>query len=297
MNALVEIQLPGVERLRRGKVREVFDLGDGRLLIVATDRISIYDVVLPTPIPGKGILLTQLTRFWFEWFGDRLRSHYITTDLAALPPSLAPYRSALEGRSMLVWKAERIPVECVARGYLAGSAWEEYRVSGTVAGEPLPPGLVESARLPEPRFTPATKAEHGHDENLSVAELAALVGSTVAAELQAQTLRVYREAEAYARARGIIIADTKLEFGWINGELAVIDELLTPDSSRFWDAAQYVPGGPQPSFDKQYVRDWARAQGWNRQPPGPALPPDVVEATLARYREAYTRLTGQPAPV
>lgn len=294
--AVVSIDIPELPLFRRGKVRETFDLGD-RLLMVATDRISAFDVVLPTGIPGKGIVLTQLSRFWFEWFGPRLPSHYVTTDLDTLPGHLQRYRDVLEGRAMVVRRAERIDVECVARGYLSGSAWAEYREQGTVAGEPLPAGLVESDRLPEPLFTPAVKSESGHDRNITFRELVDLVGQELAGTLRDRTLEVYRAAERYAVERGVIIADTKLEFGWIGGELAVIDELLTPDSSRFWDAERYRPGYPQPSFDKQFVRDWLLRSGWNREPPAPALPDDVVRATQARYREAYERLTGRRLPV
>ncbi len=290
--ALLEIEIPELPLYRRGKVRETFELGD-RLLMVATDRLSAFDVVLPTGIPDKGIVLTQLSRFWFEWFGQRIRSHYVTTDLSGLPAAVQRHRAELEGRSMIVRRAERIDVECVARGYLSGSAWAEYRESGTVAGERLPQGLVESDRLPEPIFTPAVKAQSGHDRNISFVELVDLVGKELAAELRDQTLAIYQAAERYALERGVIIADTKLEFGWIDGELAVIDELLTPDSSRFWDAERYAPGRAHPSFDKQFVRDWLAACGWNREPPGPALPDDVVEATRRRYVEAYERLTGQ----
>ncbi len=290
---VMEVDLPGLTLFRRGKVRELFDLGD-RLLMVATDRLSAFDVVLPNGIPGKGIVLTQLSAFWFEWFGPAVRSHYVTT---VLPEELRQYRAVLEGRSMLVRKAERIAIECVARGYLAGSAWVEYRATGSVCGLRLPPGLRESERLPEPIFTPAIKAEAGHDENISYARLVDLVGTSLARELRERTLQIYSRAEAYARERGVIIADTKIEFGWIDGELAVIDELLTPDSSRFWDAEQYVPGRSQPSFDKQFVRDWLIASGWDKQPPAPMLPPDVVEKTAEKYREAYRRLTGRPVPV
>ncbi|MCM8750053.1 phosphoribosylaminoimidazolesuccinocarboxamide synthase [Thermomicrobiaceae bacterium CFH 74404] len=290
--AVLEVEIPELPRFRRGKVRETFDLGD-RLLMVATDRLSAFDVVLPTGIPGKGVVLTQLSRFWFEWFGHRIRSHYVTTDLSNLPPAVQRHRVVLEGRSMIVRRAERIDVECVARGYLSGSAWAEYRESGTVAGQRLPAGLVESDRLPEPLFTPAVKAESGHDRNISFPELVDLVGEELATRLREETLAIYRAAERYALDRGVIIADTKLEFGWIDGKLAVIDELLTPDSSRFWDAERYSPGRAQPSFDKQFVRDWLLSSSWNREPPGPALPDDVVEATRRRYFEAYERLTGQ----
>ncbi|GBD21915.1 Phosphoribosylaminoimidazole-succinocarboxamide synthase [bacterium HR28] len=289
---VLSVELPGIPLFRRGKVRELFDLGD-KLLLVATDRLSAFDVVLPNGIPGKGIVLTQLSAFWFEWFAERVPSHYLTTEL---PEQFSAYRGILQGRSMLVRKAERIPVECVARGYLAGSAWAEYRTSGMVAGVRLPSGLRESERLPEPLFTPAIKSDTGHDENITFDELVRRVGEELAERLRERTLEIYVAAERYARERGVIIADTKLEFGWIDGELAVIDELLTPDSSRFWDAEQYQPGRPQPSFDKQFVRDWLLASGWNKQPPAPALPPDVVEKTAEKYREAYRRLTGRPVP-
>jgi phosphoribosylaminoimidazole-succinocarboxamide synthase len=291
--AVLEIAIPELPLFRLGKVRETFDLGD-RLLMVATDRISAFDVVLPTGIPGKGIVLTQLSRFWFEWFGERIRSHYLTTDLSELPPWVQRYRDVLEGRSMLVRRAERIDIECVARGYLSGSAWVEYRESGTVAGERLPPGLSESERLPDPVFTPAVKVESGHDRNISFAELVRMVGAELAQALRDRTLEIYESAARYALERQVLIADTKIEFGWIDGELAVIDELLTPDSSRFWDAQRYVPGRAQPSFDKQFVRDWLLESGWNREPPAPALPEHVVEATRRRYVEAYERLSGTP---
>jgi phosphoribosylaminoimidazole-succinocarboxamide synthase len=289
---VLSVDLPDIPLYRRGKVRELFDLGD-RLLVVATDRISAFDVVLPNGIPGKGIVLTQLSAFWFEWFGSTIHSHYLTTEV---PPEVSAYRSVLDGRSMVVRKATRIPIECVARGYLAGSAWVEYQATGTVCGLRLPAGLRESERLPEPLFTPAIKAEEGHDENISFVELVDRVGEDVAHELRDRTLEIYSKAERYARDRGIIIADTKLEFGWIDGELAVIDELLTPDSSRFWDADHYAPGRAQPSFDKQFVRDWLLASGWEKRPPAPELPPDVVEKTAEKYREAYRRLTGRPVP-
>lgn len=289
---VLSVELPGIPLFRRGKVRELFDLGD-KLLLVATDRLSAFDVVLPNGIPGKGIVLTQLSAFWFEWFAERVPSHYLTTEL---PEQFSAYRGILQGRSMLVRKAERIPVECVARGYLAGSAWAEYRTSGMVAGVRLPSGLRESERLPEPLFTPAIKSDTGHDENITFDELVRRVGEELAVRLRERTLEIYVAAERYARERGVIIADTKLEFGWIDGELAVIDELLTPDSSRFWDPEQYQPGRPQPSFDKQFVRDWLLASGWNKQPPAPALPPDVVEKTAEKYREAYRRLTGRSVP-
>ncbi|MDI3340367.1 MAG: phosphoribosylaminoimidazolesuccinocarboxamide synthase [Sphaerobacter sp.] len=294
MAVLVEqLEIPGLPLFRRGKVRETFDLGD-RLLMVATDRISAYDSVLPTGIPDKGIVLTQLSRFWFERTRDIVPNHLITTDLSDLPAAVQPYRELLEGRAMVVKKAERIDIECVARGYLAGSAWAEYQRHGTACGIPLPAGLVESARLDEPIFTPAAKADSGHDENISFEQMVGLVGRDLAERLRDATLAIYRAAEEYARTRGIIIADTKLEFGLVEGELTIIDELLTPDSSRFWDAARYQPGTSQPSYDKQYVRDWLTASGWDREPPAPRLPAEVVEATAAKYREAYELLTGRP---
>ena len=289
---LTEIAIPGLPLVHRGKVRETFDLGD-RLLMVATDRISAYDAVIPTGIPDKGVVLTQLSRFWFERTASIVPNHLITTAVPDLPELTLDLRSALAGRTMVVRRAQRIDIECVARGYLAGSAWAEYLNAGTVAGIPLPSGLVESDRLPEPLFTPAIKSDSGHDVNISVDEMAELVGADLTERLRDITLAVYVAADAYARDRGVIIADTKMEFGVIDGTLTLIDELLTPDSSRFWDAAHYHPGQAQPSFDKQYVRDWLTASGWDREPPAPGLPPEVVEATAAKYREAYERITGQ----
>jgi phosphoribosylaminoimidazole-succinocarboxamide synthase len=288
-----QVEIPGLPLFRRGKVRETFDLG-GRLLMVATDRISAYDSVLPTGIPDKGIVLTQLSRFWFERTAGLVLNHLITTDLSGLPAPVDAARPRLEGRTMVVERAERIDVECVARGYLAGSAWAEYRRSGTACGIRLPEGLQDSSKLDEPIFTPATKSDDGHDENISFERLVGIAGQDLAEQLRTATLRVYAAAEEYARTRGIIIADTKLEFGWVDGKLTIIDELLTPDSSRFWDAAQYAPGKSQPSFDKQFVRDWLTSAGWDREPPAPPLPQDVVEATAAKYREAFERITGRP---
>ncbi|ACZ38727.1 phosphoribosylaminoimidazolesuccinocarboxamide synthase [Sphaerobacter thermophilus] len=294
MAAVVDqLEIPGLPLFRRGKVRETFDLGDA-LLMVATDRISAYDSVLPTGIPDKGIVLTQLSRFWFERTRDLVPNHLITTDLSDLPAAAQPFREQLEGRSMVVKKAERIDIECVVRGYLAGSAWAEYRREGTVCGIRLPEGLTECAKLDEPIFTPAAKADTGHDENITFERMVDLVGRDLAERLREATLTIYRAAEEYARTRGIIIADTKLEFGLVDGELTIIDELLTPDSSRFWDAERYQPGRDQPSFDKQFVRDWLTQSGWDREPPAPPLPPEVVEATAAKYREAYERITGRP---
>jgi phosphoribosylaminoimidazole-succinocarboxamide synthase len=285
--------IPGLRSFGRGKVRETFDLGD-RLLMVASDRISAYDSILPTGIPKKGIVLTQLSKFWFERTGDIIPNHMLTTDLSSLPETAQSMRDAIEGRSMIVRKAERIDIECVARGYLSGSAWAEYRQSGSVVGIALPSGLTESAKLPEPIFTPATKSSSGHDINVPFEHVVNEVGEDLARQLRDITLRIYRAAEKYAASRGIIIADTKFELGFIDGELTLIDEALTPDSSRFWDVEQYAPGRAQPSFDKQFVRDWLTSFGWDREPPAPPLPDDVAEATSQKYISAYERLSGRP---
>jgi len=293
MAVLVETALPGATLFHRGKVRDTYELGD-RLLMVATDRISAFDVVLPNGIPDKGAVLTQLSAFWFELTRDVVPNHFLrlvdSTNIEGVPFPIPP---ELLGRSMLVRKARRVDVECVARGYLAGSGWQEYRETGKVCGIRLPPGLRESEELPEPIFTPSTKAAAGHDINISFEETAEIVGPKAADVLRARTLAVYGFARDYARARGIIIADPTLEFGWLDDELIVIDELCTPDSSRFWPAAGYEPGRPQPSFDKQFVRDWLIASGWNKEPPPPVLPPDVVDGTAEKYREAFRRLTGR----
>jgi phosphoribosylaminoimidazole-succinocarboxamide synthase len=273
----------------RGKVRDMYDLGD-RLLMVTSDRISAFDVVMDALIPAKGVVLTAVSAFWFERTRQVVENHFLSADLAATLPALAADHPALAGRSMVVRKTERLDVECVVRGYLAGSGWAEYRREGTLAGERLPTGLREADRLPEPRFTPATKADTGHDENISVAQMASLVGTDLTRRAAEISLALYAHAEAYARERGIIIADTKFEFGQLDGRLVLIDEALTPDSSRFWPADAYQPGGPQPSFDKQYLRDYLERIGWNKQPPPPPLPPDVVRNTATRYREAYQRL-------
>lgn len=284
-----QTDFPGLKLIGRGKVRDIYDLGD-RLLIVATDRLSAFDVILPTPIPDKGRVLTQLSLFWFDKLADVVPHHVISaTDFTG---SLAPHRAALEGRSMIVRRTQPIPIECVARGYISGSGWKDYRATGKICGIPLPAGLRESDRLPQPIFTPATKAITGHDENISFEQAAETIGAPLATRLRDITLEVYRRASEYAAVRGIIIADTKLEFGLDGDQLIWIDEALTPDSSRFWPAASYEPGKAQPSFDKQYVRDYLERIGWAKQPPAPALPPDVVSATRAKYREAYERLTG-----
>jgi phosphoribosylaminoimidazole-succinocarboxamide synthase len=284
-----ETSLPGIQFLNRGKVRDLYEVG-GHLLIVATDRLSAFDVVLPTPIPDKGRVLTQLSLFWFNLLGDVIPNHVLSA--ADFPPELDAYREQLEGRSMLCQKTKPLPVECVVRGYLSGSGWKDYRATGKVCGISLPAGLRESERLPEPIFTPSTKAIAGHDENISFDEAASTIGGELAERVRAVSLEIYRRAVAYAEPRGIILADTKFEFGLLGDQLIWIDEALTPDSSRFWPADGYQPGRSQPSFDKQYVRDYLERIGWNKQPPGPDLPPDVVEATRARYREAYRQLTG-----
>jgi phosphoribosylaminoimidazole-succinocarboxamide synthase len=277
----------------RGKVRDIYGAGDD-LLMVASDRISAFDVVLPTPIPDKGRVLTGLSLFWFEHSADIVPNHVLTADVDGFPVAFRDHREELAGRAMLVKRAQVVPIECVSRGYLSGSGWKEYRETGGVCGIELPPGLVESDRLPEPIFTPATKAAEGHDENISLERAAELVGEGLARRLEELTLTLYEFAAALALERGIIVADTKFEFGFADGELILVDEVLTPDSSRFWPADRYQPGGPQPSFDKQYVRDWLDASGWDHEPPAPELPPDVVGQTAVRYREAYERITGDP---
>lgn len=289
MDAVFETHLPGIPVFRQGKVRDVYDLGD-TLLIVATDRISAYDVIMPNGIPGKGKILTAMTLFWFDLVRDIAPNHLITAEVDAYPALLQPYRELLRDRSMLVRKAERYDVECVARGYLAGSGWREYQKSGTVCGIPLPADLQESSKLDAPIFTPATKAESGHDENISFEQMIAIVGKDVGERLRDLTLSIYGKARDYADARGILIADTKLEFGRIDGEIALIDEVLSPDSSRFWPKDRYAPGRSQESFDKQFVRDYLDTLNWDKTPPAPALPDAIVEQTLKKYEEAYNRL-------
>ena len=284
-----ETHFAGFSPPARGKVRDIYDLGD-RLLIVATDRLSAFDVVMPTPIPDKGRVLTQLSLFWFDLLRDLIPNHVLSA--TSFPALFDKYTDDLAGRSMLVRKTQPLPIECVARGYLSGSGWKEYRATGAICGIRLPAGLQESDKLPEPVFTPATKATSGHDENISFERAASLLGHDLAARVRSVTLEIYRRAAAYAEPRGILIADTKFEFGLLTGELIWIDEALTPDSSRFWPASQYRPGGPQPSFDKQFVRDYLEHIRWPKTPPGPELPDDVVAGTRGKYREAYRILVG-----
>jgi phosphoribosylaminoimidazole-succinocarboxamide synthase len=290
MNGMMSVDLPGLRKIRSGKVREVFDLGE-TLLIVATDRISAFDCILPEPIPGKGEVLTQLSAFWFRKF-HQIPNHFITADSQEFPKSLQPYAKSLRGRSMLVRKSIPLPIECVVRGYLAGWGWNEYRESGTVCGINLPAGLKQAARLPEPIFTPATKAESGHDENISWTKCCEILGPENATTLRDRSLAIYSQGSSHATSRGIIIADTKFEFGLHNNEILLIDECLTPDSSRFWPADSYEIGASPFSFDKQFVRDYLETLEWDKTPPAPTLPPEIIEKTARKYQEAFTRLAG-----
>jgi phosphoribosylaminoimidazole-succinocarboxamide synthase len=294
MQAAVEnTQISGLPEPKHGKVRDVYDLG-AELLIVATDRISAFDVVLSPGVPEKGAILTKLSTFWFRRFEGSVRNHLIETDVAKFPRGLPEHEDLLAGRGVLVQKCRVVPFECVARGYISGSGWKEYKKTGAVCGIPLPTGLRESEKLPEPIFTPATKAETGHDENVSFETMANAVGRDLASGLKELTLALYTKAAAYALERGIIIADTKFEFGLdASGRVVWIDEALTPDSSRFWDAAHYAPGGSPVSYDKQFVRDWLEKTGWDKTPPAPRLPEDVLSGTHRRYVEAYEKLTGE----
>ncbi len=297
MTALLTTNLGATTLLGRGKVRDLYAVpyaGQDALLLVATDRISAFDHVLGTGIPGKGKILTQISLFWFDLLSHLVPNHLITADVAQFPAALQPYANQLEGRSMLVKRAAMFPVECVARGYLAGSGWKEYQTSGTVCGIPLPAGLLDGSRLPEPVFTPATKSQDGaHDENISFADTEALVGAADASQLRRLTLAIYRKAAEHAESRGLILADTKFEFGRTAEGIILADEVLTPDSSRFWEGAAWKPGGAQPSFDKQFVRDYLEAIRWNKQAPAPALPDEVVAQTQTKYLEAFRRLTGR----
>ncbi|MCL0095286.1 phosphoribosylaminoimidazolesuccinocarboxamide synthase [Dehalococcoidia bacterium] len=298
MALLLQTDLPNL--LYRGKVRDTYRLSRDEFLLVATDRVSAFDVVLPTGIPDKGLVLNQLSAFWFERTKHLVPNHMVEVvgDVRLLDSyrsltGCAVFPTYLNDRSMIVIKAERIDVECVIRGYLSGSAWAEYRKYGTISGKRMPEGLQESDKLPQPLFTPTTKEDDGHDKPITIEQMANLIGDDLTKEIMERSLSVYLFAEEYARGRGIIIADTKMEFGIIDGKLHLIDELLTPDSSRFWDMEKYTPGGPQPSFDKQPLRDWLEACGWNKEPPAPELPSEVVEQMAERYREAYRRLTGE----
>ena len=295
---ILQFDLPGVKKVRSGKVREVFDLGD-RFLLVASDRISAFDVIMPNGIPRKGEVLTQISHFWFEKFSALVPNHLLAKADDPLPKNLQPFAAQLARRSMIVKKARPLAIECIVRGYLSGSGWKEYTKSQTVCGIKLPAGLTESAELPEPIFKPSTKAEAGHDENISFDEACKIVGPELATQARELSLKIYRAGRDYARQRGIIIADTKFEFGLESGsdassrgKLILIDEVMTPDSSRFWPADQYAPGRGQPSFDKQFVRDYLETLDWNKTPPGPKLPDDVVAKTSAKYLEAYEKLTG-----
>ena len=285
---MTELELPGWELVRRGKVREVYASGD-RALLVASDRLSAFDCVLPDPIPGKGEVLTALSAFWFQRL-DFVPNHFITADPKAFPADLKNFAVELSGRATLVRRTKPLPVECIVRGYLAGAAWEEYRERGTVGGHEVPRGLREASKLPQPLFTPTTKAASGHDEPITWEQCRSLLGDDLAHQVREESLEVYDHGRAHAEHAGVIIADTKLEFGLVDDELLLIDECLTPDSSRFWPADQWEPGVHPPSFDKQFVRDWLLQSGWNRQPPAPHLPPDIIAQTAAKYREAYERL-------
>lgn len=291
-SVLLKTNLPGVKLFSRGKVRDVYELGD-KLLVVATDRLSAFDVVMNEGIPDKGRVLTQLSCFWFDLIKADFRHHFITANVAEYPAELHPFADQLEGRSMLVEKAQTFPIECVVRGYLVGSGWKEYRSSGSVCGIKLPSGLQEASRLDAPIFTPSTKATVGHDENITWEDTVARIGEDAAAQLRDLSLRLYSKGREYAEGRGIIIADTKFEWGVKDGKIILIDEVLTPDSSRFWPQSEYAPGKSQASFDKQFVRDYLESLKWNKQPPPPPLPSDVVEKTSEKYREAYQLMTGK----
>lgn len=295
MKVVTQTSITAYPLLGRGKVRDIYDVDEKTLLIVTTDRMSAFDVIMAEPIPYKGVILNKITLFWMDRFKDIIPNHLIEWDVNRFPAALAPWKDELEGRAVLVKKAKPLPVECIVRGCLTGSGWKDYKATGKLCGYDLPAGLLESAQLEPAIFTPSTKAELGeHDENITVAQAAQLMGADIAGRVQEVSLRIFEEGRRYAASRGILMADTKFEFGMVNGELVLIDEVMTPDSSRFWPADQYEPGRGQPSFDKQYLRDWLSAQPWNKQPPPPALPANVVEATSRRYREAYTILTGKP---
>lgn len=298
MQILTQTDIPALKLLSRGKVRDIYEIDQDTLLIITTDRMSAFDVVLPDPIPFKGVVLNQITLFWMEKMKDIAPNHLLAVDVADFPASLHPFKDQLAGRSVLVKKARPLPVECIVRGYITGSGWSDYQKTGQVCGHQLPAGLQESQQLPEPLFTPSTKADVGqHDENISVGQAEKLVGPDVLAKVQDISLAIYSKARDYAWDLGIIIADTKFEFGLQGGDLLLIDEVLTPDSSRFWPRAGYTPGRSQPSYDKQYLRDWLTKSGWNKKAPGPSLPRDVVEQTRDRYLDAYAKLTGRKLAV
>ena len=289
---IANCDLPGIPKLRSGKVREIFDLGD-RLLFVTTDRISAFDCIMPDPIPGKGAVLTNLSAFWFRRL-DFVENHVIATRFEDFPKVLQPFRAQLEGRSMIVKKAAPLSVECIVRGFLVGSGWKEYAATGSVSGQPVPAGLRQADALPKTMFTPSTKADSGHDENITWDQCRHILGDPVAEQVRDLSIRLYEAGRDYARDKGIIVADTKFEFGILDGRVILIDEVLTPDSSRFWPADRYQPGSNPPSFDKQYLRDYLEMLNWNKTPPAPSLPPEVIQQTSRKYREAYERLTGQP---
>ena len=292
MKVVVKTEISAYPLLSRGKVRDIYDVDEKTLLIVTTDRMSAFDVIMNEPIPYKGVILNQITLFWMEKFKDIIPNHLIESDVNRFPAALAPWKDELEGRAVIVRKAKPLPVECIVRGYITGSGWKDYKATGSVCGYKLPANLRESDKLEPALFTPSTKAELGkHDENISVAQAAELLGAETAAQVERTSLAIYEAGRAYAAGRGIIVADTKFEFGFIDGQLHLIDEVLTPDSSRFWPADQYQPGQGQPSFDKQYLRDWLEKQPWNKQPPPPALPEEIIKATANRYQEAYDILT------
>lgn len=294
MRITTKTEISAYPLLSRGKVRDIYDIDDKTLLIVTTDRMSAFDVIMDKPIPYKGVILNQITLFWMDKFKDIIPNHLVESDVDRFPAALAPWKDELEGRAVLVRKAKPLPVECIVRGYISGSGWKDYQKTGTLCGYQLPAGMRESDKLETALFTPSTKAELGqHDQNISPEEASLLLGEDVARKVRETTLAIYEAGRAYAASRGIIVADTKFEFGFVDGELRLIDEVLTPDSSRFWPADQYEPGRSQPSFDKQYLRDWLTSQPWDMQPPAPALPAEVVDATARRYREAYHILTGK----
>jgi phosphoribosylaminoimidazole-succinocarboxamide synthase len=287
---IVETRLAGLDLLNRGKVRDIYSLGD-RLLIVATDRVSAFDAILPTPIPGKGAILTALSKFWFDLLAEIVPNHLISTDVEAMGPQVAAHREVLRGRSMLVRRADPFPAECVVRGYITGSGWKDYQADGEICGIPIRAGMRQAEAFDQPLFTPATKAETGHDQNIDFDTFATIVGREHAEAMRDLSVRIYQAGRDHAREHGIILADTKFEFGLIDGQMTLIDEVLTPDSSRFWDVEEYAIGSSPPSFDKQIVRDWVKAAGWDGEPPAPPLPDDIVARTAARYREALERLT------